>query len=588
MISIRSIFSLGFSVLLAVSPAFAQKKAQAKQEAPAQSQAPQLIIDELQARIQQLTDSKDVPEAVKTKAIENYKHALDEISLRNDWGTRRQGYEKDRAAAPEEMRKLQKDLATPPPEPGISPPAETPIAQLEQLQTRAEAELNAVRQELAQWEAEPEKRAKRKVTLAETMAGVRERLDQATKDYDTPPNGSDPADVAASQRSVKIARKRAIEEELKTNDAELQFLDATNDLIELRKQMAQRKVAIGEKLLKAWDDLINERRRAEAAAAAQKAEEAQQEAMNAHPAIRQRLGELADENAALAKRNAELADKIQQASQDRDSVAAEVVKLKDTKDKIDKKIKIAGLSNAVGFSLRQQRQELPNLRIHRRKQKATQNEIQAVQFEMVDLNDRVSASADVEKAAKDILSALDPNLPKEQRKIIETGVRDLLQTNRKSLLDLKAYFAAYEDKMIDLLSAESKLIADTQKQLDFIDENVLWIRSSTNEKLPQKFATSIQWFLDPASWTVLTESLEHDYHTQKTLLTSAVLIFLILLVLQRRIRIRLRGIGEDVFKARSDAFSDTVEAALLTLMISLLWPGLMWLVGWRRCRESSR
>ena len=63
-------------------------------------------------------------------------------------------------------------------------------------------------------------------------------------------------------------------------------------------------------------------------------------------------------------------------------------------------------------------------------------------------------------------------------------------------------------------------------------------------------------------------------------------ILVFLLVLQRRIRIKLREIGDAVFKARSDAFMDTIEAGFLTLGISMLWPGLMWLVGWRLLAHS--
>ncbi len=152
-------------------------------------------------------------------------------------------------------------------------------------------------------------------------------------------------------------------------EKELQSYDATSaELLKLDHAVLQRKVADLQQRVAAWQEAINNRRRAEAD---HQASEAHWAAITAEPAVQQ----LADENSTLAEDRRQLADTMQRLAGDTQAIQQRLDKLSDSFKDVQDKVSVAGLTDAVGQMLRKQRAELVAIDADRLSIRRRQDEI---------------------------------------------------------------------------------------------------------------------------------------------------------------------------------------------------------------------
>ena len=539
-----------------------------------------LTVEVLDTRLQAVRANADLDEAAKTRLAELYQQAIDALKLAADWESHAAEFERLRKEAPTRLELIRAELAQPAEEPKIDVPADASLQQLEQRLAQAEAELKAARDNAASLDDEGKRRAARRAELPAAITTAKQRLDAVSQELETPPSKDDSAELTAARQVSARTRRRAAQAEIQSYEAETASYDARGELITARRDQAGRTVTRNEAIIKAWQEVVNERRRMEAQTAAQAAAAARREAARANPVVRP----LIEENAVWAERRAKdrLADKIEQATQDLDQVKQVREKLKTDSTSVKSKVNAAGLTNAIGLLLRRQRDTLPPIQTHQRAIETRQSRISEVQVELIELDD---ARTELAGAANDIvqgvLATLAPGTSAPDRAEVETAARELLNARRDYIQSLRNDYDSYFGKLVELDSEQRALLREIDTYSAYIDERILWIRSTAPPQYDDLVAGlgALAWITRPHNWLMAGDSLVTSIRHNPAPTGGCIVILAILVIAQRRLRRLLRHYGDAAVKSYAHDFAPTLLALVVTLAIAGVWPLVLWVVG---------
>jgi len=564
--------------LLSASGALAQTKPATRPATSTAITPPGPSGETVQSHIVRLEQAKDLEESVRTQALEACKQALAQLKIARDWQTKAGVFDAAAREAPAKLAAVKKELDTAASQPTTTAPAAATLAELEQLLSKATVELGAANKTIADLASEPKRRADRRLEIAKLAATARQTLGDVEKKLAETPRDRHP-ELAAAERALLQAQKEAVRQELDAYQKELASYDAERDLLTARGDLAARQVSQAEKRVKQLQAAVDAKRKEEADRAAREADAA---AARAHPALR----EIAGESARLANLRSGpdgLAARIPRVTSRLDDVKAALARLQQDFKSLIEKEKAVGGTATFGVLLRKQRAELPDVRDHRGRMKARQTEVATVQLRLIELQEQRATLADADAAVRRILANLDVSVQPAQRDRIAGAARELLEAQRKNLDELIRDYDTYFGKLIDLDVQVRALVAETEEVADYIGERVLWIRSAPVlgvRDVPVALE-ACRWLLGPRAWTEVGAALWADASARPVVVGAGVLAFGALLVLRRRLVRRLQLAGEMASKATTGVFGPTALAVVLTALLAVTLPGLIWFVAWR-------
>jgi len=548
----------------------------ARGESPPQKPpAEQVTVEGVQNRLRQLEDAPALDAAAKGKLRGLYGQALDDLGAADKWANSAKRFEQMAATGPEELLKTKAALDALPRETTLSIP-EASLLQLEQTLSQKAAELSEQKLKFAEIEAEPKRRASRRIEIPKLVVALRERLADVDNQLQAAAPTSESSELTSARRLSLWARRRAVEQELLCYENELKAYEVCTELLPLQRDLAARQIALAEQELAKWQEAINKQRQRDVEVQWRRA---QQEAQQAHPA----LAELTKQNAELAERRKNLAELIVQTTTQLEDTNQKLTALQDQFKRIQGKVETVGLTNAIGLSLRKQREAMPDLRNHRKNIKTRQLAIRESNLALLQFEDRRSELANLEAQIQKELHTTAHAQDNSDQYELEAATRNALQTEKDYLdaliVDLNSYF----EKLQDLDFAERQLIKQTEDYAKYIDERVLWIRSAAVLGLSdcRHLAEAALWLIRPEAWFELLRSLLADVQSNPLLAAMAVLIFGPLIWIQPRLRRKTTEIGERAQRANCCSLIPTLEAVLLTVLISSVVPGILWYVSWR-------
>jgi potassium-dependent mechanosensitive channel len=534
---------------------------------------PTLKIDALAAQLKKYEAMSDDDQPDKAKLVELYGRAIDDLKQAAEDTARIAELEKQRLAAPYTLELRRRESAAPPSPAKTLPPKGT-LADWEELLSTAEQDLEAARKTLAENEDKPQHRAQRRIELPQEIADQRMKLADWQQSSQEAADTDESAELTAARRVANRARRQALESHIAVLEKELQTHDnVTMEILNLERDAAQRAVDEIEKRVSQWRDTIDDRRNQEAE---RDAADARLAAAKAQPAIRQS----ADENARLAEEHKQLSTLIDQLDDERQAIDTRREKLDDERKEVEEKIKAAGLTDAVGQMLRKQRSELATVAADHRAVRARKQEIARVQLELFDYQEQLDGLRDLAAKTKELMAAL----PADSG-VKDDAVRRILENKRKYLESLTKDDNSYFNNLVDLDSKQRQLISKAEDYRNFIDERVLWIRSSHPLSISDrgKAWEAALWLLSPSNWRAALSSLVTDARLNPAPMLLAVLIFVPWFWMQRRLRNAIRMLGTGPATEQSSSPAGALGRALksfgATLLITAVWPALMWFVG---------
>ena len=408
------------------------------------------------------------------------------------------------------------------------------------------------------------------------MATARERLAEVETQLQTLAAATDTSDLATAKRLSLSTRRRALEQEILSYQAELKAYDQRAELLPLRRDLAAGRGALAEQELAKWREAINRQRQRDAE---EQLHRAKQEAQQAHPAI----AGLTQQNAELAERRKALAQLIVQTTGRLEKAKQQLAALQDQFTRTQGKVDAVGQTNAIGLLLRKQREAMPDIRSQYKNIRERQPVIQECQLELLQLDDRRTDLADLEEQIRKELQAAARGEHFDNEYELEWAARRALETEKEYLdaliVDLNSYF----DKLIDLDNAERQLTQQTEDYVEYIDERVLWIRSTSalDTASFRHVGQATAWLIRPESWLALVTCLSADARENLFRGVSVLLVFGLLLWVQSRLRRRLNHVGERAELASCCRLLPTIEAFALTAVLSCVVPGILWYLSWR-------
>ncbi len=567
----RSILWLALCLLLPVQAGWAQTI-----ESPA---LPAITPGEIKAQMESAGSNKGIDEETRKEIQALYGQALGYLDKARSYQSSAEGYAKALVEAPKETQALRKELeglkAAQAPGIDVGKLAKRPLAELEQMLVKLQADLSAAELKLSELDKQIQGQADRPTAIRDRLVEAKRELEEVSSQLQkSPVEGENPV-LETARRQLLAARQRALRAETHMLDQELLSQPARVELLKAQRDRTAHTVASLEAEVKALQALVNRRRSEQAAQAQARAVLAEQEARGKSPIIQ----DLARRNAELGKTVATLASELQDAVARKESMEQQAKSFERELQSARQKLQIAGLSRSLGRVLLEQRRQLPHPDRLGKTIAARESRIGELGLQELRHEEELRELADLDRAVARLLA----KVPTEQRAEIEGELKALLKSRRDLLRQAVTTERAYLRTLGDLEFAQRRLIEVVEEYDHFLGENLLWIPNApvagpaVIKELPQ----AVSWLFSPTNWSQVAHTLLRDLYTRPMLWALALVVFGSALWYRPRVNERLRELAGKVGRLSTYRMSHTVEATGLTLLLALPWPALMAYIGWR-------
>ncbi|MEN6405437.1 MAG: mechanosensitive ion channel domain-containing protein [Thermoguttaceae bacterium] len=534
------------------------------------------FLASIRSRQAQVNELRDLGDAEKDKLRKCYEQAVTEMETAAQLAKKTEQFEVLAASAPKKLEETKAELGMPVPAAVETPPGAA-LPQIEQAISKGAANLERWRTALTEVETELKGRTVRRAQIPELLNTAEHRLEEVVAQLQKPAANDEGVQSYSARRIALIAQHRNVRQEIACYKAELLAYEARTELLPLLHDLFARQVTAAEQELKQWLARVNDLRKQDAE---RQVRQASQEARRA-PA---ELQLLANENEKLAAERKWLADRFAEVTRQLERVSQRLTLVTETHKNMTAQVAAAGknVTNQVGLSLRQQRDQLPNIREVEVDIARQQDRQQEASLKLFDLQNERLANLDEQTEAKLLQWKVDP----QSSDYVEmtAAVREALSARKKEYLaPLMADYEKYYNTLVALTTTESKLIKITEECLQFIDARVLWISSASPIGWTdlRNAGDAFWWLAGPAAWLDLSRTLTADASRNKTLTVLAMGLFFALFYLRMRFHARIQEDGQQAARATCCRLWPTLETTLLTFLVSALWPGILYYVAWR-------
>ncbi len=538
----------------------------------------------IETRLSELSQSTELSDEHRGRLTELYQSAKRFLGTAQEHAAKGAEFQALPDRAPERIQKLKAEqekverehrAAAPPPDDGA---ADT--AALEQRLIQQQTDLATLKGRQDQLKAEKDNLLKRPLQAKEQLTEAKRRIEEIERSL----TETDPLDlhplIAEAQRLLLKARLLARKSEVHMLDQELAVNDLRSSLVGAELDLTERQLALAAEKADRLQDALAERRRAGAESARREAERALQEASGKHPAIRS----LTRQNADWGRRLTEAVEGREQASAERESIKQQSRQIESEYHSARQRLEVAGLSDALGQILRDQRLKLPDHRRFGKRARQREDTIGTLGLAKIEVEERLDQLKAPEEEIKRLLAEdVRPGQTPAARESLETDLRRLLEDQERLLLELNAAYGGYLRALVDLDFEERQLLSGAHAYADFLDERLLWIRSARPLGLStlRDLIPAMAWLLSPSNWLdgamILLRELAHDgFFTLIVALAGGFLWYRRDLLLAEE-----EAATRASRRISSDRFHLTLTATAMAILRALPAPILLGYLGWQ-------
>ena len=548
---------------------------------------PTVTPKQIEAKLEELAANEELPEETKKGLTERYRSALNHLEELSNFQQQAQGYLEALENAPKKAAALRAELnamstadATSS-EPPLALPASVSIAEIEQMLAREQAEAASIEAQLSKLNESLSNQSEELDAARRRLSEVPQALTEIEEELNRPrPEGQDAAHQARlwaleTQRDALRAEMLMLDQRILSADARRQLAEARRD----QRALSLERLRLRRAYLENEADRL---RSIEAERAREETESAERELVDADPLLlelaRQNreisttISETTEALSLLDEQQAELEERLREAQTD----------LKDARARIS----AAGLSQAVGQILVDERADLPDAASLREQTAAHAERMAELTLSQLRLRDALQDLQDIDAAVVQTLSAQRPteqtSSTREYEQELRDQVRELLLRQRKLLATALRLQDSYQRAIGDLDFTTDQYSDLINRYRDFLAEHLLWVRSAASIT-QQSFAAlpqAIWWLVAPEHWAGVVATLAQSVPSSPLLWLGS-LVVLGLLVNGPPMRKRIRGYAAPMRRISTDRFVFTLSALGFTLLLALPWPLLTALIGWQ-------
>ena len=465
----------------------------------------------------------------------------------------------------------------------ITVPEDASAAQLNAALLEAEQDLAAARRDAIELDAEADRRTDRRRRLPELLSIAKQRL----KDLDNaPPPPSGDSAVAQALRELTVLKRTGGRTEIEAYQSELGTYDVRGALLGKQRDRATLRIAYYEALASKLREAKQQLERLEVERENEATRKLLEELTALPEGFKRTLQELYQRNEALASvwtTEGGLHEQIADVSERLTRAEAKVAELETELTRLAARVQAVGLADSVGALLRRHRAEAPDIGMYRRFIRMRQQQIGDVQLQQIRLREQRQALADIDALVDEAMASLEEPMTPEVQKELEGLLQQLFETQRKYMDALIEDYETYFQKLVDFDAQQQELIARTKDLLDFIDERILWIPSgrAVQPELLSDGRDAIAWLFGAKYWAQLGRAFREAATRLWPVNLVALLLAILFVPSARRVRSRIRSLGERAKKPNCLHFGLTIEALALSVLLAIWLPALLAYVGWR-------
>lgn len=557
-----------------LKPVVGQEAHEIGSNGPATVASPQLLLtkSELQLQLDQVKEAANLSDDAKTKVIGVYTQAIGQLDIAEQWAAKAAEFESERRKAPERLAAIQTELLSPFPESGTEIAEDATRTDLELRLSQVQGDLENEKKVLADWERERVQRTTRRKEIPGLVAAAKERLLALPEPA---PEVGESAAFRSAQRMLVQSRQLAIEREIEAYNSELLSYDARRDLLQSRIDRSTRHVVQTEKIVAAIQKRVQDKAQVESVQALR---DARQQLKQAHPAIRP----LVEEREKLALRAKELQSEIKDVDVRVSETETQLAQLSQEYEKINRRVNVTGLTNAIGQLLRKHRGNLPSIRPIQRDLRLGKDRISTAQLTILELEDRRAELVGADAIVTDVMAQIDDDESLQRREMIEQAAKEAISNLRADTGSLLKEYDRLFDKLVDLDSKERELVVTIDRFKQYVDEKVLWIRSGTTPAFSDvhQGRDALVWLMGPTNWGNVLRSIGGTARASTVWMGAGALLLLAIWTASGRFRRFVQDAGERINKPAKDNMRWTVGVLFATAFLAIRWPATLWFVGW--------
>jgi potassium efflux system protein len=538
--------------------------------------AADLTLDQLEAKISQIQEDPNFAEEEKKQIVSQLsqaRQALQDLPIARDQTTL---FEEMRNGVAQETQRLDTKLSEMA-DPLINVPTNATPAELKQLKAEADTTRVRLEQQVEVLKNEPTRRQTRASTLPNEISERKMALEAIKAQLaETPPPG-EPPQLTSARKTRLAAQQLLFTQQLAALEAEQAAYPATNPLIPNQTLLAAKELLNHEKYLTALEEQLR----------IQTAKETQEKVDEAEAREEQTLPELRP----LAEEVRKITEDYQEQMRKVGALDAALTSLNETiKDETDEfdrrkqRVETLGVTNALGRLLREKRASLKRERLSLTQKRRNNTSVRDAQEQVFSISEQLgdlleTESADMEALINKVVQSY-PDLPPEQ---IEAEVKSFFEERLKSLGMLQTAYQTTFEKLVSLDSTRLEYLRLIDIRLSYIDERVLWIRSDpflSGEEI-EGFKQDAKQLVTPGRWEKLLTELMAQPAYNSIFLALLILLCVTLGLYRTKTKKLLAAEGKIAAKRRCREFTPTLKSILYTLVLSLFWPGIFALLGWR-------
>jgi len=530
----------------------------------------------IQKQIDAVKADTTLAEEPRTALLDALEKALAAAQSVESFTNKAAAFVLERDEAPARLRAARDELSALGAVPEPTVPAGTALRELENLLGEAQAEHRVAADTMSGLEREATRRGERRATIPTRLGEARSQLDALPVE---PPVDAalDPRLVGARQLRHRLER-RALQTEIQALEAELSSYDGRSELLTARRDLASRRQQVARARAESFGQQVSELRAAEAARSEAEARRAAEAASNQHPM----LASLAAENAEIAAKLPSLAEAQTQAQGQLERIKALRQDLSSQFEDIKARALRAGSSAAIGSLLRERRAQLTD--VDRRAQRAAGRSGEAAEAYLaaLDWEQRRRVLVDDAGQLERLLATAEPPL-------VDPVVTARVRADARTLLDdrlrmLETLANGWSQQLANLeerATARTLLLDLVEQYRTFINERVLWIRSSQPvwQLNLAELGNAISWLGSPTRWIDALSTLSTAISLENPFTALGMLLLLALLGLRPLLLRRLHRIGDVASRGSNTRYTPTAIALVYTALLALPLPGLLFLLG---------
>lgn len=531
----------------------------------------------LKSKIKEVEATTSLDEASRGQLTELYRRALTYIEKASSYEKDAASFSQARKTAPAETEKLRdalKQNENVSPEETLKVSVKTPLSELEQQLQKDKDDLAAVEARLSNLKKQLEIQTGRPAAVRERLIAARKQRETITAEQRS---AAPPGELAALTQARSWASKtqaHALSAEIRMLDQELLSQPSRVQLLQAEKDTAEYKVRFVMTRVRALEDTLSKRRLTEAEQVQQETAAVKEELKEEHPLVR----ELAEQNVVLGEKLITRALELESISAQDDQARARAKLIADELSTIRQKLDVAGLSQALGRVLMEQRRILPKLPVLQRETSQREQLI-------ADSGLRQIQYAEERRRLRNVdtyLTGLMQNLPQAESDAIRAELEGLVSSRAELLDKAIATEASYLRDLGELDLAQRQLINVVETYDKFLGKRLLWIRSTepVNLSLLKNLPQEIAEMLSPSSWLKVGHVLLQQYKASP-LNTVLIIVLAVLTLMRRRFLSAVVTTGEMTGRIRTDSFGYTMQALGWTALASAPLPLLLLATSWQ-------